>query len=223
MEIILEKPVRNLGKVGEIVKVKNGYGRNYLIPAGLAVRASKQNVEELAKKQKELEKRNTEAKALATKAAKAINAKQLTFIAQAAVDGKLFGSISKKDIAKKLGELTDFELNYSNILLDSAIKNIDVYDVEVTLHPEISANITVVVARAESEIQNMLSEYQDKKNNKGKKKEATKDDVAAAQGETKITATEKDKEVSEETAVKEDKTTKKAAAKKEDKKDKEDK
>ena len=193
MEIILEKPVRNLGKVGEVVKVKNGYGRNYLIPAGLAIRASKQNLEELDKKKKELEKKNTETKAAATKAAKAVNGKQLTFIAQAAVDGKLFGSITKKNIAKKLAELTDFELNYSNILLEHAIKNIDVYDLEVSLHPEVSANVIVVVARAESEIQNMLSEYQDRKNNKTKKKEESKDNITAAEDEVTASKAEDDK------------------------------
>ncbi len=218
MEIILEKAVRNLGEVGQVVKVKDGYGRNYLIPAGLAVRASKQNLEELAKKQKDLEKKNTETKALATKAAKAINDKQLVFIVQAAVDGKLFGSISKKDIAKKLAEFTDFELNYTNILLDNSIKNIDSYDVEISLHPEISANILIIVARAESEIQNMLSEYQDRKNNKTKK-ETTKDDASnTAPEEVKVAAPDEKKEVAETTKKKA--TAKKTAPQKEDEKDK---
>ena len=96
MQVILVKPVRKLGKVGEIVNVANGYGRNYLIPQELAIRATNDNVEKFASLQKDLEAKNDENKTQAEKAAKAIDGKHLDFITQSAADGRLFGSVSLK-------------------------------------------------------------------------------------------------------------------------------
>ncbi|NBU52795.1 MAG: 50S ribosomal protein L9 [Alphaproteobacteria bacterium] len=112
MQVILIKPVRKLGKVGEIVNVKNGYGRNFLVPQGMA-------------------------------------------------DGRLFGSISLKLIASALSELSEYKLNYSNIILDEPIKVNGVFKVQVMLHPEIFASVLVVVAKSESEAQDALSEYKE--------------------------------------------------------------
>ena len=161
MQVILVKPVRKLGKVGETVNVANGYGRNYLIPQKLAIRATNDNLEKFATLQKELEAKNTENKIAAEKAAKAIDGKHLDFITQSAADGRLFGSVSLKALATKISEMDKIQLNYSNILLDSPIKFNGVYNVQVILHPEVTASILVVVAKTESEAQDALIEFKE--------------------------------------------------------------
>lgn len=161
MQVILVKPVRKLGKVGETVNVANGYGRNYLIPQKLAIRATNDNIEKFAALQKELEAKNAENKKLAEKAAKAIDGKHLDFITQSAADGRLFGSVSLKALATKISETAKTKLNYSNILLDSPIKFNGVYNVQVVLHPEVTASVLVVVAKTESEAQDALIEFKE--------------------------------------------------------------
>lgn len=161
MQVILVKPVRKLGKVGETVNVANGYGRNYLIPQELAIRATNDNLEKFAILQKELEAKNAESKKEAEKAAKAIDGKHLDFITQSAADGRLFGSVSLKALATKVSEIAKIKLNYSNILLDSPIKFNGVYNVQVVLHPEVTASVLVVVAKTESEAQDALIEFKE--------------------------------------------------------------
>ena len=161
MQVILVKPVRKLGKVGEIVNVANGYGRNYLIPQELAIRATNDNVEKFASLQKDLEAKNDENKTQAEKAAKAIDGKHLDFITQSAADGRLFGSVSLKALAIKISELAKTKLNYSNILLDSPIKFNGVYNIQVILHAEVVASILIVVAKTESEAQDALIEFKE--------------------------------------------------------------
>ncbi|CAN0602101.1 unnamed protein product, partial [Ectocarpus sp. 12 AP-2014] len=161
MQVILVKSVRKLGKVGETVDVANGYGRNYLIPQNLAIRATNDNLEKFASLQKELEAKNVESKKLAEKAAKAIDGKHLDFITQSAADGRLFGSVSLKALAAKVSKIADLELNYSNILLDSPIKFNGVYNVQIILHPEVTASVLVVVAKTESEAKDALIEFKE--------------------------------------------------------------
>lgn len=161
MQVILVKPVRKLGKVGETVNVTNGYGRNYLISQKLAIRATNDNLEKFATLQKELEAKNAESKKAAEKAAKAIDGKHLDFITQSAADGRLFGSVSLKALATKISEIAEIKLNYSNILLDSPIKFNGVYNVQVVLHPEVTAAVLVVVAKTESEAQDALIEFKE--------------------------------------------------------------
>ncbi len=161
MQVILIKPVRKLGKVGEIVNVKNGYGRNFLVPQGMAIRATKENLGKFAALQRKLEEKNTEEKLKMETAAKALDGKHLTFVTQSGADGRLFGSISLKLIASALSELSEYKLNYSNIILDEPIKVNGVFKVQVMLHPEIFASVLVVVAKSESEAQEALSEYKE--------------------------------------------------------------
>ena len=161
MQVILVKPVRKLGKVGETVNVANGYGRNYLIPQELAIRATNDNLEKFATLQKELEAKNAESKKEVEKAAKTIDGKHLDFITQSAADGRLFGSVSLKALATKISEIAKIKLNYSNILLDSPIKFNGVYNVQVVLHPEVTASVLVVVAKTESEAQDALIEFKE--------------------------------------------------------------
>lgn len=106
MQVILIKPVRKLGKVGEVVNVKNGYGRNFLVPQGIAIRATKDNLGKFAALQKELEEKNIQEKSKMEATAKALDGKHLTFVTQSGADGRLFGSISLKLLASSLSELS---------------------------------------------------------------------------------------------------------------------
>ena len=173
MQVILVKPVRRLGKVGETVSVANGYGRNYLIPQNLAIRATNDNLEKFASIQKNLEDKNTENKSLSETAAKLIEGKHINFITQSAADGRLFGSVTLKALAIRISEISKTKLNYSNILLDSPIKFNGVYSVQVILHPEVTTSILVVVAKTESEAQDALIEF--KENGTKDESEVTKE------------------------------------------------
>jgi len=179
MQVILIKPVRKLGKVGEVVNVKNGYGRNFLVPQGIAIRATKDNLGKFAALQKELEEKNIQEKSKMEATAKALDGKHLTFVTQSGADGRLFGSISLKLLASSLSELSGYKLNYSNILLDSPIKVNGVFKVQVMLHPEIFASVLVVVAKSESEAQDALIEY--KENGKKKSENETNQELDTAQ------------------------------------------
>jgi len=179
MQVILIKPVMKLGKVGEVVNVKNGYGRNFLVPQGIAIRATKDNLGKFAALQKELEEKNIQEKSKMEATAKALDGKHLTFVTQSGADGRLFGSISLKLLASSLSELSGYKLNYSNILLDSPIKVNGVFKVQVILHPEIFASVLVVVAKSESEAQDALIEY--KEGGKKKSENETNQELDTAQ------------------------------------------
>ncbi len=172
MQVILVKSVRKLGKVGDTVNVADGFGRNYLIPQELAIRASRDNVALFSTKQVQLEDTNKENKILAEEAAKSLEGKHITFITQSAADGRLFGSVSGKIIANELSKIIDFKLNYSNILLDNPIKFNGVYDIQVVLHSEVVTNIIIVIAKTESEAQDALKDFKDG----GKKADMQKED-----------------------------------------------
>jgi large subunit ribosomal protein L9 len=161
MQVILVKPVRKLGQVGETVTVANGYGRNYLVPQEFAIRATKENIEKFAVIQKDLESKNSENKVEAEKAAKLIEGKHIDFVTQSAADGRLFGSVSAKSLAIEITKFAGITLNYSNILLGAPIKFNGVYNVQIILHPEVVTNILVVVAKSAAEAQDALREHKE--------------------------------------------------------------
>lgn len=145
MEVILMEDVKSLGKKGEVVKVSDGYARNFILPKKLGVEATKQNLYEL-KVQKDAEDRRkqeilTEARELAKKLEKStVNLK-----IKAGEGGKTFGSISTKEIAAELNEQTGLGLDRKKIQLSEPIKNAGSYTVEVKLHPKVTATLKVVV------------------------------------------------------------------------------
>ena len=159
MELILKKDVANLGFVDDVVTVKNGYGRNFLIPQEMAVRATKENTEKFSSIKKDLENKNQQELSRMNKILDSLKNKHLTFVAQSGADGKLFGSISVRLIASSLSDLTGHKLNYSNIIIDEPIKFNGVFKVQVMLHPEIFTSVLVVVAKSDLEAQNALQEY----------------------------------------------------------------
>lgn len=156
MEIILIQPVKKLGKIGDLVNVRNGFGRNWLIPQGLAHRATQRNKELIASQKQEYEEKNNNAKATAELLGQLVQNKEIIFVRQVATDGKLFGSVSNKDIAGELSKILSKDISYSNISLEAPLKSLGLYKIEVNLHHDVTVNITVVVARTEPEGQETL-------------------------------------------------------------------
>jgi large subunit ribosomal protein L9 len=150
MEVILLERVAKLGQMGEVVRVKNGFARNYLLPKGKALRATQENRERFEGMKAELEVRNTEARGEAEKTSKKIDGKSVVVLRQAGESGLLYGSVTSRDIA---GLLSDDALtvNRSQIVLNAPIKAIGIYKVPVALHPEVEVMVTVTVARSVEE------------------------------------------------------------------------
>lgn len=145
MEVILSQDVEKIGKAGTIVRVKDGFARNFLFPKGLAVRKSAQNLKKL-----EQQKQNKESLLLkAKKEAEGVGGRladlSLT-ISVLSEEDKLYGSISSQDIAAALKE-EGFDIDKDAIILDEPIKSLGIYDVSVRLHPQISAKIKVWVVK----------------------------------------------------------------------------
>jgi large subunit ribosomal protein L9 len=159
MRIILTKDIRKLGRTGQEINVKDGFGKNYLLPQGMAVRATKESLQRLEEQKEILIAKSKELQSDAKIAAESTKGKSIVFVSQCAADGRLFGSVSAKMIANKLVGLTNFDVDYSNVLLDMPIKATGVFKVDVAYHPEVIGSINVVVARSESEAQDMLLSY----------------------------------------------------------------
>lgn len=146
MQVILMERISRLGNVGETVKVRDGYARNYLIPTRKALRASNENLEFFESQRESLEKQNAERRVEAQKHAKTLEGVVATVVRQASDDGKLYGSVSVRDIAEAL-EREGHKLDRRLIDLNAAIKSLGVYTATVNLHPEVPVDIKVHVAR----------------------------------------------------------------------------
>lgn len=144
MQVILRDRIENLGNAGDVVEVKPGYGRNYLIPKGLAYEATQANVRRLEAERAAQTRRDTETLNEAQQRAKSIEGVSLTFHARAGQEGKLFGSITSADIAEKLAE-QGVEIDRRQIELDEPIKALGVTSVPVRLHPQVRPEIKVWV------------------------------------------------------------------------------
>lgn len=144
MQVILREELPNLGTIGDVVKVKPGYARNYLLPRGLAVEASVRNLRELEHQKRIIaDKRLREQKSAAAVAEKLAGVK-LTFEVRAGEDGKLFGSVTNQDIHRQL-EQKGFAIDRRRILLEDPIKNLGTHDVFVHLGPDTKATVRVEV------------------------------------------------------------------------------
>jgi large subunit ribosomal protein L9 len=147
MEVILLERVGKLGQMGDVVRVKDGFARNFLLPRGKALRATADNKARFEEMKSELQAKNLERKGGAEKVAASLNGKTIVVIRQASEAGQLFGSVSPRDIASELGA----EVNRSQVTLNAPIKTIGKYTVPLALHPEVETNITVIVARSAGE------------------------------------------------------------------------
>jgi len=148
MQIILKQRLENLGQAGEVVTVKAGYARNYLIPQGLAYEATDANLKRIERERAQTQKKASEEVAAARQRAGQIEGTSVTFKARAGEEGKLFGSITTADIAEKLAE-QGVEVDRRQIVLDEPIKALGVFSVPVRLHAEVRPEIKVWVIREE--------------------------------------------------------------------------
>lgn len=148
MQVILKERLENLGQAGEVVTVKPGYARNYLIPKGLAYLASDANLRRMEREKASLQRRQSEEVVAARTQAGTIEGTSVTFKARAGEEGKLFGSITAADIAEKLAE-QGVEVDRRQIVLDEPIKALGVVSVPIRLHAEVRPEIKVWVIKDE--------------------------------------------------------------------------
>jgi large subunit ribosomal protein L9 len=154
MEVILLERVAKLGQMGEVVRVKDGYARNYLLPKGKALRATADNKKRFESMKTQLEARNLEQKSEAEKIGAKLNGRTITVLRQASESGQLYGSVSTRDLAQLLTD-SGFSVNRNQIELNAPIKMIGTHKVPVALHPELEVTITVFVARSSDEAERL--------------------------------------------------------------------
>lgn len=150
MEVILLERIEKLGQMGDVVKVKPGFARNFLLPQKKALRANKDNLAFFEKQRAQLEainlKRRDEAQAVAAK----MEGLKVLMVRQAGEGGQLYGSVSGRDVADAV-KAAGFTIERSQVNLDSPIKTLGSYPVRLSLHPEVSVTVTVTVARSQEE------------------------------------------------------------------------
>jgi len=150
MQVILLERVEKLGQMGDEVKVKDGFARNFLLPQKKALRANKTNREYFLGQKAQLEARNLEQKKEAEAVGKKLDGKTFMLIRQAGDRGQLYGSVSPRDIADAITE-GGVSVTRTQVPLDTAIKTIGLFKVSVRLHPEVRVGVTINVARSEDE------------------------------------------------------------------------
>ena len=150
MEVILLEKIRNLGNTGEIVNVKDGYGRNFLLKTGKALRADKKNIEFVKRKKDEINKKNVEQKKYAKKIFEKIRGKNLTFKKETKENGDLFAFIKPKEISKYFIENLEETIHPSQIDLKKEINKIGQFSLSINLHPEVVAKLHVLVEKKEA-------------------------------------------------------------------------
>ena len=150
MDVILLERVEKLGGIGDVVNVKNGFARNYLLPNKKALRANEANRKVFEANRARIEAENAERRSDAEKASKGVDGKSVQLIRQASNTGQLYGSVSARDIVEAL-EAEGAKVTKSQVVLDRPIKAIGVHEVKVSLHPEVSVTIKVNVARSPEE------------------------------------------------------------------------
>ncbi len=146
MDVILLERIARLGGVGDVVKVKNGFGRNFLLPQKKALRATEENKKVFEGRRAVLEKQNSETRAAAEKQAAGRQNLSVSIIRQASEDGKLYGSVAARDVEVALAD-AGHKIERRYIDLNTAIKSLGVYEAVVHLHPEVAVKVKVQVAR----------------------------------------------------------------------------
>tara|TARA_B100000242_G_C42745012_1_gene347487 strand:+ start:34 stop:489 length:456 start_codon:yes stop_codon:yes gene_type:complete len=150
MELILLENIINLGNIGDKVKVKNGYGRNYLLKKGKALRFSKENQDFVTKKKEELNKKNIEIKNKFKGISNVVNKKIFTFSKESKENGDLYGSIKPKEISNLIKEKLNVEVSPSHIILKNNLDKIGVYKVDINFHSEVKAQISIKIDKIQS-------------------------------------------------------------------------
>lgn len=154
MEVILLERVGKLGQMGDVVRVKDGFARNFLLPKGKALRATEENRSRFENMKVDLEARNLEQKGEAEKVAQKLDGQSFSVLRQAAEGGQLYGSVSPRDLADLVSE-QGFAISRAQIALNTPIKTIGLHKVPISLHPEIEVTINITVARNADEAERL--------------------------------------------------------------------
>jgi large subunit ribosomal protein L9 len=150
MQVILLERIGRLGQMGDVVTVKDGYARNFLLPQGKALRATKANRERFESQRAQLEAHNLERKSEAEAVATKLDGQSFIIIRQAGESGQLYGSVSTRDIAGAVSE-GGFTIERRQVMLDRPIKSIGLHDIRIALHAEVTPHVAINVARSEDE------------------------------------------------------------------------
>ena len=150
MDVILLQRVETLGAMGQVVKVKDGFARNYLLPQGKALRATEVNRQKFERDRSKLEARNAELRSGAEGESAKLNGKSFVILRQAGESGQLYGSVTTRDIADA-ASTAEVKVLRTHVLLEQPIKSIGVYKVRIALHPEVVSEVQVNVARTPDE------------------------------------------------------------------------
>ena len=150
MQLILLENIINLGKIGDTVKVKNGYGRNFLLRQGKALRANKENIDLVNKKKDELTKKNNELKKEFINEAKKLNNKMILFKKESKDNGDLYGTIKPKEISNEILEKLKVSVEPSKIIIKQILNKIGTYSIDINLHSEVQAKIKIEIAKIEA-------------------------------------------------------------------------
>lgn len=157
MEVILLERVGKLGNIGDVAIVRDGYGRNFLLPRKKALRATKQNKEFFAQKRQEIEEQNKALIAEANKIVPNFDGAFVVIIRQAAEDGRLYGSVTSKDIADGSKSVSNIDKN--QVVLDKPVKSIGVHVIKIALHSEVIVNLNVIVARSDDDATQLKRDF----------------------------------------------------------------
>ena len=150
MEVVLLERIEKLGQMGDVVRVKDGYARNFLLPQKKALRANKANLERFETERAQLEAANLERKTEAESVAEKVDGESFVILRQAGEAGQLYGSVTTRDIAGLVTE-GGMTITRNQVILDTPIKTVGLHEVRVSLHPEVTIAVTVNVARTEDE------------------------------------------------------------------------
>ena len=155
MEIILLERVEKLGQMGDVVKVKPGYARNFLLPQGKALRANKANLERFETEKSQREADNLARRSDAETEAGKMDGLAVSMVRAASEMGQLFGSVTSRDISEAVAE-AGFTITRSQVIMEKSIKNLGLHETRIRLHPEVTVNVTVNVARSLDEAETQL-------------------------------------------------------------------
>jgi large subunit ribosomal protein L9 len=180
MEVILLERIAKLGQMGDTVRVKDGFARNYLLPKGKALRATEANKAKFQAMKAELEARNLERKGEAQQVAGRLDGQSFAVLRQAAETGQLYGSVSARDLASILSN-AGFLVDRNQIALSAPIKTIGRHKLSILLHPEVAVSVTVNVARSAEEAERLA---------RGEEIAVTAEAAPPAEGEARAAATE---------------------------------
>ena len=150
MELILLENILNLGNIGDKVKVKNGYGRNFLLKKGKALRFNKENLDLVNKKKDELNRKNIETKNRFKEIAKLVNNKTFTFTKESKENGELYGSIKPKEITNLIKEKVNAEVSPAQLILKDDLNKIGLFKADINFHSEVKAQISIKINKIQS-------------------------------------------------------------------------